>query len=274
MRAYTYIIPVSLLLAGGMAVVGLERQGGDGMTVASDQPPRNPILPTTPLPPLPPLDLSDMRLWNWAGKWHGSNWTNGMSPLPWMFDHIRKGKRGDVELFLDQAGAPELAAQNGTAAASRGLWEADVTLPQLRDGLVVAPLWLYDAASKDEVDFELAGRNGLDVTLHGARAGGMGQDQFRLFAGRDMSGERHRFGIKLDEATGYVEMYVDGVRVYRWDRGQAAVFPAKPLKPLIEMWAADPNNPGFVGWVGRWPGLASGERLTMTVHGYRYTPLP
>ena len=36
------------------------------------------------------------------------------------------------------------------------------------------------------------------------------------------------------------------------------------------MWAADPNNPGFVSWVGRWTPLPPHDRLEMTVAGYRY----
>ncbi len=224
-----------------------------------------------PMPSLPPLDLSDMWLWNWNGKWHASEWGNGMSPLPWKYDHVSQPAKADTTFTLDAAGAPQLQAMGGTPPATSGLWEADVTLPKLKDGLIVAPLWLWEPNSRDEVDFEYAGRNGLDVTLHAAVNGAMQQNTVRLFAGRDMSGERHRFGIRINQAQGFVEMYMDGTRVHRWDRAGMAFFVSQPLKPMIEMWAADPNNGGFVYWAGRWQGLTVGERLAMTVHGYRYT---
>lgn len=225
------------------------------------------------LAPLPPLDFSDMWLWNWSGKWHASEWGNGMSPIGWKFDHVQKQSTGDTVFALNAAGAPELQAMGGTQVYTRGLWEAEVTLPKLKDGLVVAPLWLWDSNSSDEVDFEFVGRKGLDVTLHAPVNGMMQQNTVRLFAGRDMSGERHRFGIKSDMQAGTVEMYMDGVRVHRWARGGMNFFISHPLKPMISMWAADPNNPWFVYWTGRWAGLAPGERLKMVVHGYKYTPL-
>lgn len=223
---------------------------------------------------LKPIDLSDMRLWNYAGKWHASEWGNGMGPLPWKYDHVTQPTGTDTFFKLDAAGAPELQAMGGTPVSSRAMWEADVTIPKLKDGLVVAPLWIWDSGSSDEVDFEFAGRKGLDVTLHAPLNGYMQQNTVRLFAGRDMSGERHRFGIKVDTAAGYVEMYFDGVLVQRWDRSKMAFFVSHPMKPMFSVWAADPNNDGFVSWVGKWPGLAANETLTMTVHGYGYTPLP
>lgn len=223
---------------------------------------------------LPPLDLSDMRLWNYGGRWHASEWGNGMSPLPWRFDHVSQVAGKDTHFTLDANGAPELQAMGGMPVYARGMWEADVTLPELREGLVVAPLWLWDHDSREEVDFEYAGRNGLDVSLHAAANGQVQRDTVRLFAGRDMSGQRHRFGIRIDDKAGLVDMFLDGVRVHRWERSKMAFFVSRPLKPMIEMWAADPNNAGFVGWVGRWAGIAPGQSLRMTVHGYGYTATP
>lgn len=222
---------------------------------------------------LPPLNLSDMRLWNWAGVWHASEWDNGESPLPWRYNHVRQPARGDTIFTLDTTGAPQLQGQGGTPAAANGMWESEVTLPKLRDGLIVAPLWLYDPASKDEIDFELAGRKGLDVTLHAYVNGAHKSATARLFAGRDLSGERHRFGIKVNQTAGFVEMYVDGQRVYSWSRSSMSFFVSKPLKPFIEMWAAKPTNSGYVQWAGKWTGITAATPVTMTVHGYRYTTL-
>lgn len=215
-----------------------------------------------------PLDMVGFGLWNWDATWFGSEWANGFSPIPWKNDRIKTQPGGNVTLTLDNAGAPELKGQNGMSFHTAGLWEADVTLPQLRDGLVVAPLWLYEGGSADEIDFELAGRNGLDVAMH---TGGKRVAWAKLFAGQDLSGRRMRLGIKMDQTAGYVEMYVDGKLVHRFDRTTPMV--SHGLKPIISMWAADPNNSGFVGWAGKWAGLEGREALTMTVHGYAYTPL-
>ncbi len=222
------------------------------------------------LAPLRPLDLSTMWLWNWGGTWIGSEWGNGNSPLPWKFDHVEQPAGVDTMFVLDAGGAPQIQA--GTAEAkSSGLWEADVTLPELRDGLIVAPLWLYDPASRDEIDFELAGRRGLDVSMHAYANGTHVQNTVRLFAGTDLSRQRKRFGIKVDQASGAVDMYVDGVRVHRWDRSTTSGFITHPVKPWIEMWAANPWDGGFVGWAGSWTPLAAGQQLTMRVHGYGYS---
>ncbi|MEG3174742.1 family 16 glycosylhydrolase [Sphingomonas sp. RB3P16] len=214
-----------------------------------------------------------MALWNWNGKWTASEWGNGNSPLPWRYNHIRQVNRGDTTFTLDASGAPQLQAQNGTAAAANGLWETEVTLPKLKDGLIVAPLWVYDPASRDEIDFEFAGRKGLDVSLHAAVQGVMKVSTVRLYPGVDMSGQRKRFGIKVDQTSGFVEMYVDRVLVYRWNRSTMSFFVSKPLKPWIEMWPAITSNAGFVSWAGKWQGLAANETLSMVVHGYGYTPL-
>lgn len=222
---------------------------------------------------LRPLDLTTMRLWNWSGKWIGSEWGNWMSPLPWKFRNIAQPAAADTLLSLDATGSAQLQAGGGSAAQRDGLWETDVTLPKLKDGLVVAPLWLYDPASRDEIDFELAGRKGLDVTMHVYVNGVHKTSSKRLFAGVDMSNRRMRFGIRVDQTLGAVEMFVNGQRVHIFERAKMGFFVAKPMKPWIELWAADPRDANFVTWVGKWPGLATGERLTMRVHGYGYTTL-
>jgi hypothetical protein len=221
-----------------------------------------------------PLNLSDMQMWNWNGKWLASEWDNVNSTIPWRYNHIVQQSGKDTVFTLDAAGAPQLQAMNGTPAYTRGLWETEVTLPSLREGMIVAPLWIYDTGSKDEIDFEFAGRRGLDVSMHVYVNGAHQQNTVRLFAGTDMSGQRHRFGIKTDEAAGYVEMYVDGRRVHRWDRSSTTFFISHPMKPWIEMWPTNPSNAGFVQWAGQWKGLAANEKLRMTIHGYGYTAIP
>ena len=244
-------------------------------TVVAAVQPENPGCTTGPdvapgAGPLPPLDLSTMRLWNYAGTWMASNWAS-QGPIPYRYDHVQRSKRSAV-LVLDDAGAPQLKAYGGNPSKTSGFWEADVTLPKLRDGLVVAPLWLYNEKSREEVDIEFTGRTGLQLTLHTYPGGVHTTDACKVFDGRDLSGERHRFAIALDEGAGIAEVFVDNHSVARFDREKTKGFPTTDLKPIIEMWAADPNNAGFVGWVGRWQPLAAGEKLEMTVWGYRYAP--
>lgn len=148
-------------------------------------------------PRLPTLDLSDMKLWNLAGKWHASHWANEFSLTRWKFARILKGKNGEVKFVLDATGAPELAAGSGITAHKDGLWETEVTLPVMRDGMVIAPLFLWNNDTRDEVDFEFAGRKGLDVTVHKYINGLHITKTVRLFAGVDMSGQRKRFGISV-----------------------------------------------------------------------------
>lgn len=223
--------------------------------------------------PLAPLDLSDMKLWNWNGKWHASEWDHASSTIPWRYNRVTGQANGDVKLRLDSTGAPQLQAVNGTPAYSNGLWEVEATLPQLREGMVVAPLWLYNSANKDEIDFEFVGRRGLDVTLHAYPGGVHKQKTVRLFAGTDLSGKRMRFGIRRDDAAGKIAMLVDGKVVHTFNKAYLGWFVTKPVKPFSELWAADPSKTWLTQWTGVWKPLASGDHRTMIVHGYGYTPI-
>jgi hypothetical protein len=295
------LAPVTLVLAlagcgGGSAGQGTQAAGSAAVQIAAAPPPS--AVPTsnpTPTPgpaatstslvalaapagtatpaPLAPLDLSGMWLWNWNGKWMASEWNNANSQIPWRYDHVVRQSNGDIKFRLDAAGSAQLQALNGTPAYSRGLWEVEATLPQLREGMVVAPLWLYDPASKDEIDFEFVGRRGLDVTLHAYPGGVHKQNTVRLFAGTDMSGRRMRFGIRLDETAGTAAMLVDGQVMHSWSKAQLGYFVTKPVKPLIELWAADPRLSWLTAWTGTWTPLAPGDSRTMTVHGYGFTPI-
>lgn len=244
------------------------------VALLAPKPPVQVVKPTEAASRLLPLNLTNMRLWNWNGTWHASEWSNAESPLPWKYNHVVQVAGGDTRFILDAQGSPQLQAQKGMPTYARGLWESDVTLPPMRDGMIVAPLWISDPVSKDEVDFEYAGRKGLDVTLHGNINGVLKSQTVRLFAGRDMSGERHRFGIRVDNVAGTVDMFFDGKRVHRWTKASVPFWISQPMKPWIHMWAANPTNSGFVAWTGTWKGIGPKESLVMTVHGYGYTPIP
>lgn len=220
---------------------------------------------------LPRLDISTMKLWDWNQPWAASQWANPNSTIPWRFDRIAAQSDGRVLFLLDSIGAPQLQAVNGTPAQTSGLWEVDVTLPQLREGLVVAPLWLYNSTTRDEIDFEFAGLKGLDVTMHCYPGGVHKKVTTRLFPWQNLSGRRFRLGIRLNTTTGRAEMIVNGTTMRVFDRATTGFFISSGLKPFIEMWAADPSKTDLVNWVGTWRPLASGQRLTMAINGYRYS---
>lgn len=219
---------------------------------------------------LPPLDLSGMRVFNYKAPWNASEWANSGSKIPWRFNHVRQDGQ-IVTLRLDAQGAPQLQAVQGTKAELDGLWETDVTMPELREGVVVAPLWLYDQSTKDEIDFEFVGRRGLDVSMHAWPGGNHLYKTVRLFAGTDFSGRRLCLGIRSDATSGKVEMLLDGKVVYTWNKSDLGFFVSHPMRPFIEMWAADPSNSGLVGWTGEFTGFKPDESMLMTVHGYRYS---
>lgn len=228
--------------------------------------------PTPALTPLAPLDLSGMALWRWSARWHASEWDNGNSHIPWRYNRVTKQTNGDVNFRLDSTGAPQLQAVDGTTGQSRGLWEVEATIPQLREGMVVAPLWLYNSSNKDEIDFEFVGRRGLDLSIHAYPGGVHQQNTVRLFADTDLSGRRMRFGIQLDEAAGTATMLIDGAPVHTWTRASLGWFPTQPVKPFMEVWAAKPTLTWLTQWTGVWTNLPSGDHRTMTIHGYGFTP--
>lgn len=250
------------------AVVGFFAAGVPNPPKASAQS----VPDLTTATPLPLLDLTGMRLWDYAKPWHASEWNHAASPIPWRYNRVSILPDGKVNFVLDATGAPQLQGVNGMVAQTKGKWEVDVTLPLLRDGLVVAPLWIYNENSRDEIDFEFAGRKGLDVTMHVYPGGVYRKSTKRLFAGQDLSGMRMRLAIDLDVGAGTARMLVNGQEVHRFSRSVSGFFLTTAMRPRIEMWAANPNNADFVNWVGKWQPLAPGRTLRMTINGYKFTP--
>jgi hypothetical protein len=272
----------SVLIATGAAVGAtallsshlLISRGAIAQAAAQESVPTSPKCLAKPTRSLPPLDLSDMLLWNYNGKWHPSEWANNFSYAPWRADHIRQKRNGSVDFLLDDIGTSELKSEAGIPTALRGTWEVEVTLPSLRDGMVTAPLWLYNQKLKEEIDFEFAGRRSLDVTIHAYPGGIHRTKTVPLFAGQDFSHCTLRLAIKADIPAGWAEMYVEGQMVKRFTRQELGYFPTGATRPIISLWSARDNHPGFVAWLGRWKPLPAGKQLVMTIHGYRYTPLP
>ncbi|WP_394729111.1 family 16 glycosylhydrolase [Altererythrobacter sp. GH1-8] len=215
---------------------------------------------------LPPIDLSDMALWNWYGKWHASNWDNPWSSFPYRYDHVSQDEAGNTYFTFDAQGAPELKAQNGHPYSKKAFYEVDVTLPELRSGLVVAPLWLWHDQTRDEVDFEFVGDQFLQVTVHSYRSGSHRTQEHRMTG--NFSGQRMKLGIETDLAGGQIRMLVNGQLVHTFYNNTNA-FPTGEMRPVISMWVGDKTS-WAEPWTGRWEGLTNGEQVVMTVHGYRF----
>ncbi|MEN7536093.1 family 16 glycosylhydrolase [Aurantiacibacter flavus] len=218
---------------------------------------------------LPSIDISTMMLFDYSQRWHASNWDHGFSDIPWKFDHVT-ANGSDIVLRLDDTGAPELKGV-GQEGHYRGVWEADVTLPDMREGFVAAPLWLYtkyNDGMAGEIDFEFT-RLGLQLTLHSEHTGAHKQHGVTVMAGQDWSGQRYKLGIRADIRAGYIEMYVNGEKVHTFRRSDSPdAFPTEPMIPLMSMWTAKSGLGWAEGWLGKW----DGGTQTMTVHGYAYSP--
>jgi hypothetical protein len=224
----------------------------------------SPVVPSK----LPPLDFTNMYLWNWDSKWFACDWPNDQGPIPWKFDHIKQSPTdGSVDFKLDANGAPALQAMNGTPEQANGLWEIDVTLPVFRSGVCVAPLWLWNQKTLDEIDFEFNGKAGLLLTMH---VGGV-LDSVELFKDQDLSGTRHRFGIRVDQPNGMVDMLFDGVVIKTWAKAAMKQFISSPFKAWVCNWVGNDYHQNT--WLGKFTPFGVNESLDMTVHGYSYTPL-
>ena len=273
----------SVVLAGALAVSGSQfvaakRAGGTTLTkwpasgLTLKQSPAGAgsgsALSQLEMRALAPLDLGDMRLWNWQGTWHASHWDHAFSDVPWRFGNVQRSPNGDVRFHLDRTGAPELQGMN-QPPQTKGLWQTDVTLPDLASGLVVAPLWVYNQKTKDEIDFEFAGKEGLQVTIHSFDDGQHKQAHVTVPGSADWSGRRVRFAIRVDLDAGWINMLVNGQVVHTFTRDEnPEAFPSSGLKPFISMWPAKSGLAWAESWVGAWDGMPA----SMIVHGFRFSP--
>jgi hypothetical protein len=232
----------------------------------------NPYCRSQPTGDLPPLDVSDMRLWNYDAAWHASHWANNFSYIPWRSDHVTLAENGDVVLKIDQKGGPQIKSGRRIAMADRGTWEVEVTLPEMRDGMVVAPLWLYNERRREEIDFEFAGTKSLDLSIHAYPGGIHRQTTVSIFEGMDFSNCTVRFKIVADIQDGWASMYVENTLIHRFEKEDLGYFLTGSVKPIIEVWAARDDHLGFVQWLGKFKKFTDKEAAIMRVHGYSYSP--
>ena len=225
----------------------------------------------TPLPPLPDFSHVALRLWDWDAPMAPSQWSEPkLGGYDWRADHavIRDG---ELVLSVSERASGQVQTQAAASGATEALWEVDVTLPSMRDGLIAAPLWTFNAKTFDEIDFEVVGRNGLQLTLWTAVDGKHTAVWSDTVIRGDLSGRRFRLAIAY-EAGRRVRFFVDGAVVADVTPKDTPLgFPSTVQKPYFDLWVANGLDPG---WAGKWRPLSRGESLRMRVHGYRAGPLP
>ena len=220
--------------------------------------------------PLPDFSGYSLKLWDWTAPMAPSEWSEPkLGGYDWRVDHAIIAD-GDLNLSVSERASGQVQT-NGAANATNALWEVDVTLPLMRDGLIAAPIWTFNSKTFDEIDFEVVGRTGLHLTVWTAVGGRHTAVWSDLVIRGDLSGRRFRLGIAY-EAGKRIRFFVDGrvvADIGPEDMSQG--FPTTPQKPYFDLWVANGLDPA---WAGRWSPLPRGERLTMRVHGYRAGPVP
>lgn len=223
------------------------------------------------LAPLPDFSRYSLKLWDWTAPMAPSEWSEPkLGGYDWRADHAVIAN-GVLNLSVSERASAQVQTLAAKSAATQALWEVDVTLPQMRDGLIAAPLWTFNGATFDEIDFEIVGRTGLQLTVWTAVDGRHTAVWSDTVIRGDLSGRRFRLGIAY-EAGERIRFFVDGrvvADITPEDSPQG--FPTTPQKPYFDLWVANGLDPA---WAGRWSPLAPGQRLTMRVHGYRAGPLP
>lgn len=152
-----------------------------------------------------------------------------------------------LNLSVSERASGQVQTLAAKAAAVSALWELDVTLPQMPDGLIAAPLRTFNGAPFDEIDFEVVGRTGLQLTFWtavGGRRTAVWSD--KVIPG-DLSGRRFRLGIAY-EAGERIRLFVDGrvVADIPPENSPTGV-PTMSQKPYFDLWAANGLNPDWRG---------------------------
>ena len=249
------------LMGSGMAVSAL---AGAILAAATAQVP-------APLPPLPDFSNIKLTLWDWEAPMAPSQWSEPkLGGYDWQADHAMI-RNGELVLSVSERASGQVQTREACSGSKEALWEVDVTLPEMRDGLIAAPLWTFNGKTFDEIDFEVVGRTGLQLTLWSAVDGHHKTVWSDTVIRGDLSGRRLRLAIAY-EAGRRVRFFVNGALVANVTPDDAPLgFPSTVQKPYFDLWVANGVDPR---WAGRWRPLAPGERLTMRLHGYRASPIP
>jgi hypothetical protein len=218
-------------------------------------------------------DWAGVRLepWQYKNRFFPSSWAEGkLAEYDWKPENAVISS-GSLMLSITERGSAQVQT---SAPPTAGFWEIDVTLPDMVPGIVAAPLWLMSTNTEaDEIDFEFVGAKGLTITAW-AQVNGRKKKVWErgtdnpLIAG-DLSGRKFRLGINY-EPEKLIEWYVDGnlsARITPTETG--GQFPTLPMKPYFDLWVAKGTDPR---WAGHWTPMPAGQKLTMRIGGYRFSP--
>ncbi len=224
------------------------------------------------LDPLPDWSKVKLQLWKYNNPFFPSQWSEPkLGGYDWKAANV-KIVDGALQLTVSEKASAEVIA-GGKSESSSARWEVDVTLPTMRPGLIAAPLWTFNDKAHEEIDFEIVGTKGLQLTVWASVNNQHKSVWVKWIRLGDLSGKRYRLGIEY-EAGKRVAFLIDGeeAAVVTPADTDAGAFPDNPMKPYFDLWVAagsvmDPR------WAGQWEPMAPTEKLVMTVHGYKRTDL-
>lgn len=223
--------------------------------LAGQTAPTDPVVTPPKASVLPPI-AGPLTPNAWGNPWTPSDWDEPkMNGYRWSPNNVFLDGT-DLKVRLTEKNSAQIQ-QNGAARSDKGRWEVDVTLAAPTPGMIQAPLWTYNNETRDELDFEWVGANGLHLTVYAKGVAVWSKTIANVKDGR------HHIAVEY-EAGKSVIFIMDGVELDRVTPAQTkgGAFPTSPMKAYIEVWPSLSE-----GWAGKWQGAGSG--LTMTVHGFR-----
>ncbi|UVK39156.1 family 16 glycosylhydrolase [Mesorhizobium sp. AR10] len=250
------------LLAAPAAMQLVARRAAAESVVAGDA---KPVLDT-----LPDWSAVKLQLWKYNNPFVPSQWSEPkLGGYDWKAANV-KIVDGALQLTVSEKASAEVIS-GGKSDFSSAKWEVDVTLPTMKPGLIAAPLWTFNKDAHEEIDFEIVGTKGLQLTVWANVNNEHKSVWVKWILLGDLSGKRYRMGIEY-EAGKRVVFFIDGKEAAVVTPADTAggAFPNKPMKPYFDLWVAA----GAVmdtRWAGKWQPMAPSEKLVMTIHGYRRT---
>ncbi|TPK99782.1 glycosyl hydrolase family protein [Mesorhizobium sp. B2-4-12] len=217
---------------------------------------------------LPDWSSVRLQLWKYSNPFVPSQWSEPkLGGYDWKAANV-KIVDGSLQLTVSEKASAQVVS-GANSASSSAKWEVDVTLPSMKPGLIAAPLWIFNDKAHEEVDFEIVGTKGMQLTVWANVDNQHKTVWMKLIQSGDLSGKRYRLAMQY-EAGKRVAFFIDGkeVAVVTPADTPGGAFPNKPMQPYFDLWVAagavmDPR------WAGKWEPMAPSERLVMTLHGYR-----
>jgi len=224
------------------------------------------------LGPLPDWSKVKLQLWKYENPFVPSQWNEPkLGGYGWKSENV-KIINGELQLTVSEKASAQVIT-GGKSDSPSARWEVDVTLPKMRPGLIAAPLWTFNDKAHEEIDFEIVGTRGLQLTVWASVNNQHKSVWVKWIELGDLSGKRYRLGIEY-EAGKRVTFLINGkeAAVVTPADTAAGAFPNKPMKPYFDLWVAagsvmDPR------WAGQWEPMAPDDKLVMTIHGYKRTDL-